>query len=57
LTLLAQRLTAREIAERLVISDKTVSRHTATIYQKLGVNKRQELAALVKESELAAARP
>ncbi len=57
MTLLVQRLTAREIAERLVISDKTVNRHTATIYRKLGVNKRQELAALVKGSELAAAQP
>lgn len=57
LALLVQRLTAREIAERLVISDKTVSRHTATIYQKLGVNKRQEMLALVKQIEPIAAQP
>ena len=57
MALLAQRLTAREIAERLVISDKTVSRHTATIYQKLGVNKRQEMLALVKQIEPIAAQP
>ena len=42
LHLLAQRLTAVEIAERLIISDQTVKRHRANIYQKLGVNSRQQ---------------
>ncbi len=42
LELLAQRLSAKEIAQRLVISDRTAKRHTANIYQKLGVNNRRE---------------
>ena len=46
LALLAQRLTAKEIAQKLVISDQTVKRHRANIYQKLGVHsRRQALAA------------
>jgi LuxR family maltose regulon positive regulatory protein len=40
--LLAERLSAKEIAQRLVISDRTVKRHCANIYQKLGVNSRRE---------------
>jgi DNA-binding NarL/FixJ family response regulator len=50
--LLAQRLTAQEIAEQLVISDKTVRRHTATIYHKLGINKRKDLVAIGRSSGL-----
>jgi LuxR family maltose regulon positive regulatory protein len=42
LHLLAQRRTAGEIALQLVISEKTVKRHTANIYQKLGVNRRKD---------------
>ena len=42
LELLAQRLSAKEIAQRLFISDRTVKRHTANIYQKLDVHSRQE---------------
>lgn len=57
LLLLTQRLTAREIAEQLVISEKTVRRHTATIYQKLGVNKRKDLVVLVRASGLVATQP
>ncbi len=45
LQMLAQRLTAKEIAGDLFISDRTVKRHTANIYQKLGVNSRQQAVA------------
>ncbi len=43
--LLAQRLNAKEIAGRLFISDRTVKRHAATIYRKLGVHGRQQAVA------------
>jgi LuxR family maltose regulon positive regulatory protein len=42
LALLAERFTVREVAERLVISELTAKRHTANIYQKLGVNRRKD---------------
>lgn len=45
LELLAQRLSAKEIAARLIISDRTVKRHAANIYQKLNVNSRQQAVA------------
>lgn len=45
LELLAQRLTAKEIASALFISDRTVKRHSANIYTKLGVNSRQQAIA------------
>ena len=45
LELLAQRMTAQEIAQRLVVSDQTVKRHRANIYQKLGVHSRRDAIA------------
>ena len=45
LELLAQRMTAQEIAEKLIVSNQTVKRHRANIYQKLGVHTRQHAVA------------
>lgn len=45
LELLVKRYTAKEIARHLVISEQTAKRHTANIYQKLGVNSRQQAIA------------
>ena len=42
--LLAQRMSNKEIAEKLFISPITVKRHTINIYQKLGVNSHREAA-------------
>ncbi|HWH58314.1 MAG TPA: response regulator transcription factor [Terriglobales bacterium] len=41
----------REIAERLCISDRTVSTHLVNIYQKLDVHSRAELAAIVRATD------
>ena len=49
LMLLAERLTNNEIAQRLVISPKTVKRHASNIYQKLGVSNRRQAATKAQE--------
>ncbi len=48
LELLAQRLTDKEIAAKLYISKRTVMRHTANLYQKLGVNNRRDAVAAAR---------
>jgi LuxR family maltose regulon positive regulatory protein len=45
LEMLAQRMTAQEIAQKLIVSDQTVKRHRANIYQKLGVHSRRQAVA------------
>ena len=42
LELLAQRMTTKEIAEKLLLSDLTVKRYRANIYQKLGVHSHRQ---------------
>lgn len=53
LTLLAAGLTNREVAERLVISEKTAGRHVENLYAKLGVHRRAEAARIAAEAGLA----
>jgi len=52
LALLAQRLTDREIAQRLVISPHTVKTHTKNIFTKLNVHSRHQAAARARELAL-----
>lgn len=48
LRLITERLTNREIAERLVLSPKTVEKHVANLLQKTGAADREALAALAR---------
>ena len=41
--LIAEGLTSREIADTLVISEKTVDRHRGNVLEKLGMRNRVEL--------------
>ena len=47
--LAAQRLTSAEIAGRLFISHRTVEGHLASVYVKLGVNSKPDLARRLVE--------
>ena len=49
LLLLAERLSDKEIAERLVLAPVTVKKHTLHIYQKLGVNNRRAAAEVARQ--------
>jgi len=50
--LVARGLTNREIAERLVLSAKTVEHHVSRILDKLGLQSRVEVAALAAAGHL-----
>ncbi len=52
LRLLATGLTGVEIAERLVISPRTVSTHISSIYNKIGVSTRSAATRYAIEHEL-----
>lgn len=57
LTLLSEGLRWSEIAERLVISPKTVATHAENIRRKLGVTSRAEAIAVAYRDQLLAPRP
>ena len=52
LALVAEGLSNREIAERLVVSEHTVHRHLANIFARLGVSTRAAAVALAAERDL-----
>jgi DNA-binding NarL/FixJ family response regulator len=56
LLLIADGLTNPAIAQRLVVSEKTVKRHVSTILEKLGVDNRVRVACWAWEHGLASRR-
>lgn len=52
LTLIAQGLSNRDIAEKLVITEGTVKRHTTNIYNKLSVSSRTQAVAKARDLQL-----
>jgi DNA-binding NarL/FixJ family response regulator len=52
LTLVAQGLSNREVAERLVVSEHTVHRHLANVYARLGASSRAAAVRLAGEHDL-----
>jgi DNA-binding CsgD family transcriptional regulator len=57
LALIADGLSNRGIAERLVISEKTAGRHVSNIFAKLGIHNRAQAARIAAERGLAGAAP
>jgi ATP/maltotriose-dependent transcriptional regulator MalT len=53
--LVTARFTNREIAEKLVLSEKTIERHLSRIFEKLVVSSRVEVARTIEESNAPAA--
>ena len=52
LRLIARGRSNREVAERLVISPKTVGRHVENVYAKIGVSSRAAAAVFAMEHRL-----
>jgi ATP/maltotriose-dependent transcriptional regulator MalT len=52
LSLVAEGMSNRKIAERLVVSEHTIHRHMANIYARLGVSSRAAAVALAAERDL-----
>ncbi len=48
--LISQRLTNPQIAERLVLSPKTVEIHASNIFRKLGVSRRSQVAEAIERA-------
>jgi DNA-binding NarL/FixJ family response regulator len=53
-TLVTERLTNREIAERLVLSEKTIERHLSSVFRKLDAASRVEVARCIERHDAAA---
>jgi non-specific serine/threonine protein kinase len=51
-SLVAQGMSNREIAESLVIGERTVESHVSSIFNKLGFTRRAEVRRWVKEQGL-----
>jgi ATP/maltotriose-dependent transcriptional regulator MalT len=51
LNLLAERLTNKEISQRLFVSPETVKKHNFNIYRKLEVNDRRQAVAAAKKMQ------
>jgi DNA-binding NarL/FixJ family response regulator len=52
LTLIAQGLTNREVAKKLVLSEHTVNRHVTNILAKLGTGSRSAAVALALRNDI-----